>query len=131
MDFLLPGFDCSIVVPVKVSYMSSMTFYFGKHYLYLGVLILSDQPNVQFIIICHTKTIIRHKKWIFSFITIPWIHPLKFIPMYLKFPVIPVLLVVWNFILFNPSYLVLFCLVYFSLGVRYSHLIFSYTNHLQ
>ena len=44
-------------------------------------------------VIRHEKFVLRrHIKWIFLFIATPWIQSLKFIPVYLKLPIIPILI---------------------------------------
>ena len=52
----------------------------------------------------------RHAKLIYSFITTPWIHPLKFIPVYLKFPITPFLI----FLCYLSLYFILLFLYFFS-----------------
>ena len=82
--FLIPEVECSIVVTVRLAFMLSINFSF-KNILYPGVLISSNQPNVRFYY--HLSKMFLNKTHImdFLFIIISWIHPIKFIPVYLKF----------------------------------------------
>ena len=45
--FFFPESDCSIELPVKLACMPSTTGVLLKNHRYLGILIASDQPNVQ------------------------------------------------------------------------------------
>ena len=65
---------------------------------------------------------------IFLFNTTSWIYPLKFISVYLKLPVVPILIChLQIYFLFHSNFLVLFCLVFIYLGAEASHSIYPCT----
>ena len=81
-----------------------------KNIIYPGVLISSDQPNVQFYYDISNRFFRKHTKWIFLFNVTSLILPLNLIQMYLKFLIIPILIfylqIYFHFILLFLCFLI-------------------------
>ena len=108
--------DCSIVVPVKLSCMSSMHFSFEKPSVSKG-LIFSDQTNAQFYYYLSNRFFMKTHNMIFfvqyNFLDLPTqvYSSVSEISSrsYFDFPSV-------YLFLFHPPFLVILCLVSFSLG---------------
>ena len=84
-------------------------------------------PFYYFIIIFQIEIYIRHKIYIFSLIMISWIHPIKFIPVYLKYTVIKSLI---SRLQFSFYFILLYCAFLLSFlffrGGNFSLIFFIY-----